>query len=203
MVAAIHHPPTIINAYLAAKIGPSFGSSGTTYFFPTLPTQIDDLINTFPQSNGVFGVYDRMFKMRREAFPYIKCEQLLYYFYSVGEDAQKNMIITQQEISDLLDNGDDSAKDLNEWAAANIDYETIDSKPCFFHNFKIYQLEETRDIVDFATARTYAGNKIIIDYDWHPEYVYQGAPCEKIGIVKGSFTCIKTDENKLVWDKNT
>jgi hypothetical protein len=38
----------------------------------------------------------------------------------------------------------------------------------FFHNFKIYQLEETRDIVDFGTARTYAGNKIIIDYDWHP-----------------------------------
>jgi hypothetical protein len=78
------------------------------------------------------------------------------------------MVITQQQISDLLDNGDDSAKDLNDWAAANLDYGTIESKPCFFHNFKIYQLEETRDIVDFGTARTYAGNKIIIDYDWHP-----------------------------------
>jgi hypothetical protein len=77
------------------------------------------------------------------------------------------MVITQQQVSDLLDNGDDSAKDINEWAQANLDYETIDSKPMFFHNFKIYQLEETRDIVDFGTARTYAGNKIIIDYDWH------------------------------------
>jgi hypothetical protein len=37
----------------------------------------------------------------------------------------------------------------------------------FFHSLKVYQLQETRDIVDFATARTYAGNKIIIDYDWH------------------------------------
>jgi len=176
MTAVIHHPPTIINAYLAAKIDPGFnpddsigGSEliGTTYFFPTLPTQIDALTETFPDSNGVFGVYDRMFKMRRTPFPYIKCEQLLYYFYSVGNDAQKNMVITQQQVSDLLDAGDDSAKDLNEWAAANPTL-WAESKPCFFHNFKIYQLEETRDIVDFGTARTYAGNKIIIDYDWHP-----------------------------------
>jgi hypothetical protein len=176
-MATIHHPPTIINAYLAAKINPGFnpddsigGSEpiGTTYFFPTLPTEIDALTETFPQSNGVFGVYDRMFRMRRSPFPYIKCEQLLYYFYSVGEAAQENMIKVQQQVSDLLDNADDSAQDLNEWAVANLDYATLDSKPVYFHNFKIYQLEETRDIVDFGTARTYAGNKIIIDYDWHP-----------------------------------
>ena len=167
MAAVIHHPPTIINAYLAAKIDPGFNAQGTTYFFPTLPTEIDSLIQTFPQSNGVFGVYDRMFKMRRVPFPYIKCEQLLYYFYSVGDDAQKNMVITQQQVSDLLDSGDDSAQDLNAWAAANPGTWNTESKELFFHNFKIYQLEETRDIVDFATARTYAGNKIIIDYDWH------------------------------------
>ena len=168
MAAVIHHPPTIINKYLAAKIDPGFNSQGTTYFFPTLPTQIDALTETFPDSNEVFAVYDRMFKMRRMPFPYIKCEQLLYYFYAVGDNATTKMVITQQQVSDLLDNGDDSAKDLNEWATENLDYDTIDSKPCFFHNFKIYQLEETRDIVDFGTARTYAGNKIIIDYDWHP-----------------------------------
>lgn len=167
-MALIHHPPTIINKYLAAKIDTGFNSQGTTYFFPTLPTQIDALTETFPDSNEVFAVYDRMFKMRRMPFPYIKCEQLLYYFYAVGDNATTKMVITQQQVSDLLDNGDDSAKDLNEWAMLNLDYDTIDSKPCFFHNFRIYQLEETRDIVDFATARTYAGNKIIIDYDWHP-----------------------------------
>ena len=37
----------------------------------------------------------------------------------------------------------------------------------YFHDFKIYQLEEARDIIDFGTARTYAGNKIIIEYCWH------------------------------------
>jgi hypothetical protein len=142
-----------------------------------------------------------MFKMRREAFPYIKCEQLLYYFYSVGDDAQKNMIITQQQISNLLDNGDDSAKDLNEWAAENEGEWDANSLPLFFHNFKIYQLEETRDIVDFATARTYAGNKIIIDYDWHPVNVYQGATCYKQGDTEGNFVCTEVD-NKLIWNKN-
>jgi hypothetical protein len=176
-MANIHHPPSIINAYLAANIDPGFnlddsigGSEpiGTTYFFPTLPTDIENLTTMFPQSNEVFAVYDRMFKMRRAPFPYIKCEQLLYYFYAVGQDATTKMVITQQQISDLLDSGDDSAKDLNDWAAANPGAWSLDSKPVFFHNFKIYQLEETRDIVDFGTARTYAGNKIIIDYDWHP-----------------------------------
>lgn len=186
-MALIHHPPTIINKYLAANIDPGFApdtsaSVGTTYFFPTLPTQIDALTETFPDSNEVFAVYDRMFKMRRMPFPYIKCEQLLYYFYAVGDNATTKMVITQQQVSDLLDNGDDSAKDLNEWAAENKrpnndpisptspsgKYWDDESLPMFFHNFKIYQLEETRDIVDFGTARTYAGNKIIIDYDWHP-----------------------------------
>jgi hypothetical protein len=185
MAAIIHHPPTIINKYLASKIDPNFEldmdsltlsdpplqgtrTVGTTYFFPTLPTDIENLTTTFPQSNEVFAVYDRMFKMRRTPFPYIKCEQLLYYFYAVGENATAKMVITQQQISDLLDRGDDSAKDLNEWAASNQGAWEDESKQCFFHNFKIYQLEETRDIIDFGTARTYAGNKIIIDYDWHP-----------------------------------
>jgi hypothetical protein len=172
MTATIHHPPSIINKYLGSKVDERF-DSGTTYFFPTLPTDIDSLTQTFPQSNGLFGVYDRMFKMRRTPFPYIKCEQVLYYFYATGDSAKgwgptEQMVHIQQMVSDLLDSGDDSAKDLNEWAAENQELWLPESKPIFFHNFKIYQLEETRDIVDFATARTYAGNKIIIDYDWHP-----------------------------------
>jgi hypothetical protein len=171
-MATIHHPPTIINAYLAAKIGEGFAPDKTTYFFPTLPTEIESLTTTFPDSSGLFAVYDRMFKMRRQPFPHIKCEQLLYYFYSVGTDAQTNMIELQQKINDLLDSGDESAQEINKWARDNNALwdgsdGTGGSLPVSFHSFKIYQLEETRDIVDFGTARTYAGNKIIIDYDWH------------------------------------
>ena len=174
MSVVIDHPPSFINAFLQQKLGPDFGAIP---MFPTVPTDmaslaqgftIDDLTEgTLFSFNGNAAIYDRMFKMRRMPFPHIKCEQLLYYFYAVGVDATTKMVITQQQISELLDNGDDSAKDINEWAAQNQGSWSDESKPVFFHNFKIYQLEETRDIVDFGTARTYAGNKIIIDYDWH------------------------------------
>ena len=45
----------------------------------------------------------------------------------------------------------------------------------YFHQFKIFQLEEARDIISFGTARTYAGNKLILNYDWHePSPIYSG-----------------------------
>jgi len=81
---------------------------------------------------------------------------------------------------ELLDREDESAQELNAWISSKIitvngesvvNFGTANSpeyfNPVFFHRIKMYQLEETRDIVDFGTARTYAGNKIIIDYDYH------------------------------------
>lgn len=179
---AIYYPPAFINAYMQEKIteyfsdNPLNGFTGdsTLPFFPTSPTDINSMIETFPNGNGQFAVYDRMFKMRRGPFPHIKCEQLLYYFYATGQNPIPFMIEVSQKVQDLLDNGDESAQDLNAWAKLK----QASSQPLvddagevlplpFFHNIKIYQLQETRDIVDFGTARTFAGNKIIIDYDWH------------------------------------
>lgn len=161
---AIYHPPTFINAYLQSKLGEDFDVP----FFPTSPTAIDDLTETFPES-ATFCVYDRMLKMRKSPFPHIKSEQLMYYFYSKGPNAIENVINVTQEIQDLLDREDESAQELNEWIKNNPQTgpdNKIMPKP-FFHRLRIYQLQETRDIIDFGTARTYAGNKIIIDYDWH------------------------------------
>ena len=36
-----------------------------------------------------------------------------------------------------------------------------------FHNFRVYQADETRDILELASAKTVYGNKIIIEYDYH------------------------------------
>jgi hypothetical protein len=185
-MAAIHHPPTIINAYLAAKVDPRFSADINTTsvtqntgamfpdtpanvfkFLPTAPTDINVLTETFPEGNGVFAIYDRMLRMRKMPFPHIKCEQIMYYFYSFGEGSVEDMIITQGLVEELLNGGDESAQNINDWARQNTELWSADSKPIFFHNIKIYQLQETRDIIDFGTARTYAGNKIIVDYDWH------------------------------------
>jgi hypothetical protein len=89
------------------------------------------------------------------------------------------MIQTQEAVLRLLDRGDESAEELNAWCANRrvrltpekdgVD-QVIDLDNMFlFHNFKVYQLEETRDIIDFGTARTFGGNKIIIDFDYHQD----------------------------------
>jgi len=191
MSIIIDHPPSFVNVFLQQKLGPEFGAIP---MFPTVPTDmagfaqgftIDELTEGTKFSfNGNAAIYDRMFKMRRLPFPHIKCEQLLYYFNALEENAVPNLIRITQKIQDLLDRGDESAEDLNSWILSTLEVSTDleTSRPVatipgngtfyvpYFHNFKIYQLEETRDIVDFGTARTYAGNKMIIDYDWHAVY---------------------------------
>lgn len=133
-------------------------------FFPAGPNDINQLTEMFPEG-GSMAVYDRMFRMRRGPFPHIKCEQLLLYFYHTATNSQENMIRVQEAVMRLMDRGDESAQELNSWVQGK----TFDGMSCefFFHDFKIYQLQEVRDIIDFGTARTYAGNKIIIDYDYH------------------------------------
>ena len=167
------YPPIFINKYLAEKVSEYFDGNFVLPFFPTTPTDIDALTETFPTSQGTFAVYDRMFKYRRSPFPHIKSEQLLYYFYKTQGDSELMMQISQL-VYDLLDRGDESAEDLNLWlqkkqSSSNpiVDDLGVPFDPVYFHTIRMYQLEETRDIVDFGTARTYAGNKIILDYEYH------------------------------------
>ena len=53
---------------------------------------------------------------------------------------------------------------------SSCDRKCSSKKAVFFHSFKLFQLEETADIIDFGTARTWAGNKLIIDYKYHLNY---------------------------------
>lgn len=188
---AISYPPIFINDYLREKLAgllPPQGISVDVPFFPTSPSTIEQLTQGAVLNNQgqLFAVYDRMFKMRRKAFPHIKDEQLLYYFYSLDIPV---MVDATQYIADLLDRGDESAQDLNDWIATKVEISDGEKKyikrdsqgnidkeflPVYFHEIKIYQLEETRDIIDFGTARTYAGNKIIIDYCYHTKGYSEG-----------------------------
>jgi hypothetical protein len=199
IMPTIVHPPVLINAYLSTRISdtlPYFDGSSPFMFFPTSPTSIDELTETFPDAAAsVFAVYDRMFRLRRAPFPHIKQEQLLYYFYKTAGGPQP-LIETIQIVYDLLDRGDESAQELNHWLATERQrqiiedgysgtttannsvsgsVQTFDSIKIngtdflmpYFHELKIFQLEEARDIIAFGTARTYAGNKLIVNYDYH------------------------------------
>jgi hypothetical protein len=175
--ANIANTPVLwINRYLQSQISGIFQSdSGDTFanfpFFPSTPSTIDDLTEYFGTSTqGVAATWDRLIKMNRKGFPHIKCEQLLYYFYATGDDPVVKMVKIQEAVLRLMDRFDETAEEINNWCSnrrITLDDGTIVDNAFYFHNFKVYQLEETRDIIDFGTARTYGGNKIIIDFDYH------------------------------------
>lgn len=159
-----------INKYLGDKI-PALTGMDKFPFFPSTPSTINDLTEYFSRSTqGVVGTWDRLVRMRRLSFPHIKTEQVMYYFYANGSDPIMNMIRVQESILRLMDRGDETAQEINNWCMnrrVRLDDGTTVDNLFYFHNFKIYQLEETRDIIDFGTARTYGGNKIIIEYQYH------------------------------------
>lgn len=177
----LNTPMLWINKYLQEKLtviptvlGDSSGLG--VPFFPSSPSSIDDLTEQWVVINdvryptaGVLATWDRMFRMRRSPFPHIKSEQALYYFYATADNVTETMVQVQELVYRLLDRGNESAEELNEWAKSKAGTADVGGfRPKFyFHDFKVYQLEEVRDIIDFGTARTYGGNKIIIDYTYH------------------------------------
>ena len=163
----LNTPALWVNHYLQEKLEDL--GFGTVPFFPTTPSTINDLTESFPEG-GVMCTYDRLIRMRRNSFPHLKCEQLLYYFYATAENSTINMVKITEKILRLMDRSDETAEELNEWCQQvgqlTVEGDTIE--PNFnFHYFKVYQLEEVRDVIDFGTARTYGGNKIIIEFDYH------------------------------------
>jgi hypothetical protein len=172
----INTPVLWINKYLQSQISDIFQNDGgetnaTFPFFPSTPSTIDDLTDYFGRSTqGVAATWDRLIKMNKKGFPHIKCEQLLYYFYATGDNPVEKMVRIQESVLRLMDRFDESAEEINNWCSNRqirlSPTEVVDNM-FYFHNFKVYQLEETRDIIDFGTARTYGGNKIIIDFDYH------------------------------------
>jgi hypothetical protein len=166
----LNTPVLWINKYLQSKILEN--TALDTPFFPTLPSTINDLTSYFP-TGGTMATWDRLIKMNKKSFPHIKCEQIMYYFYANGENPIEKMVQIQEQVLRLMDRGDETAEEINNWCSnrqvnlgTSQNPDLIDNM-FYFHDFKVYQLEESRDIIDFGTARTYGGNKIIIEYDYH------------------------------------
>lgn len=178
-------PVLWINKYLEAKI--PLLTEIEVPFFPSTPSSLETLQREFPEG-GAMATWDRLIKMNRRGFPHVKNEQIMYYFYAQGSTPIVNMVKIQEAVLRLMDRYDETAEEINNWcsnrrvnlgSSANPD---LVENMFYFHNFKVYQLEETRDIIDFGTARTYGGNKIIIEFeyhqkpeltsnDWKPEYL--------------------------------
>lgn len=167
----LNTPVLWINKYLENKI---IGMTGIDKipFFPSSPSILDDLTGSFP-AGGVMATWDRLIKMNKKSLPHIKSEQILYYFYATAENTIENMVQVQEAVLRLMDRLDETAEEINNWCSnrsinvGTAQVPNIIDNMFYFHSFKVYQLEETRDIIDFGTARTYGGNKIIIDFEYH------------------------------------
>lgn len=175
MTESLLNTPTLwINEYLKEKLANLVGIG--VPFFPPSPSTINDLTDswvTIAGQNydyaGVMATWDRLIRMNRRSFPHIKQEQMLYYFYATQENVIETMVQVQEAVLRLMDRMDESAEEVNNWAKNKKITVGGQELSCrfYFHDFKMYQLEEVRDIIDFGTARTYGGNKIIIDYTYH------------------------------------
>jgi len=166
----LNTPVLWINKYLEEKI--PLLTNVEVPLFPSTPSILDDLTGSFP-AGGVMGTWDRLVKMNRKTMPHIKSEQIMYYFYATAENTIENMVQIQEAVLRLMDRLDETAEEVNNWCSNRVINLGTQNLPdyienmFYFHNFKIYQLEETRDIIDFGTARTYGGNKMIIDFEYH------------------------------------
>jgi hypothetical protein len=167
-IADTGFPPTFINAYVLAKLQ-EFGLIADTDLVTSpmvpaqFPTNIEDLYNDSLQirqtQSPLLMVYDRLMRFRSNAFYRTKKEQLVYFVYTADLD---KLINTVRVITDVLDREDAAAQDINSWCSKN-----MTGFNTFFHNVKVYQADESRDVAELASARTLFVNKIIVEYDYH------------------------------------
>ena len=175
-VSTTGFPPRFLNRYVAAQLA-EFGIIDATPETPLqagfdpmvpaqFPTNIEDLYNDTIQIRNIPSpiliVYDPMIRFRPTPFYRHKREQLIYFIYST--DVAK-LIDSVRIISDALDREDSAAQDVNKWLQDNPI--TGLTTNVFFHNIRVYQADESRDVAELASARTLFVNKIIVEYDYH------------------------------------
>lgn len=169
-------PPNFLNKYVNAQLaqfnllvtGPGeFEQAGLDPMIPAqFPTNIEDLYNDAiairAEASPILIVYDRLIRFRPSPFYRRKREQLIYFLYST--DVGK-LIDCVRVISDALDREDAAAQDINSWMLSNKN--VLPPLNVYFHNVRVYQADESRDVAELASARTLFVNKMIIEYDYH------------------------------------
>jgi hypothetical protein len=144
--------------------------------FPTTPANTEEVYNnllqTFPVGEPLMIMWDRLMRFRPNPLYVHKREQLLLFLYTTNFDKlmAANIIISQ-----ALDREDIAAVEVNKWMSTNRSLlePELGELNIFFRNMKVYQADETRDVVELASARTLYVNKLIVEYDYH---VYKHDP---------------------------
>jgi hypothetical protein len=90
--------------------------------------------------------------------------------YTIHSSSLDKVLGAHRVISEALGRMDASGEDVNLWAVKNPildEFGNAVTHNVYFHNFRVYQINETRDLLDLSSVRTIFRNKIIIEYDYH------------------------------------
>lgn len=152
-------------------------------YIPFVPAGITTDLNTFYNNlratSGFEGelpsviFYDRLIRLRNNPLHVGKREQALYTIHAKAEQAYKiGMVISQ-----ILDREDYSAQDLNKWMSKNKTQLKAKGYPMrvFFRSMRVFQIDESRDLLELQTFRGGTMHKYIVEFDYHfkdnPEFL--------------------------------
>ena len=175
-------PPSYINMYIKQQLsdfGILSGYEQMEPIFPVSPTNLDDVFKNYigapGEENPLLIQYDRMIRFRPNPFYAHKREQLMYTLYCTKMD---KIYDATRIIFESLDREDAAAQDINKYVQSEYNAGNITTPNVMFHNLRVYQADETRDLIELASVRTTYANKIIVEYDYHSKFL--GDSAEKI-----------------------
>lgn len=156
-------PATTINGYLwdvMKQIEPTFAKKygNKMPFFPLS----DAASGTKAWEDKTYIIYDRMIRLTRSPFPYIKREHLIYHVKGKEIDTLEWGLVIQH----ILDRMDDAAQDINDWNRS----QAIPAK-VYFHNLIVSQTDagdmgSPTTTRDFSTRPFYI-TRFIVDAQYH------------------------------------
>ena len=165
-------PGFIVNGYIEEQLKRfDIVSPAQTFssFIPVMSSSIDDLYGEFLSNDNslpVYIAYDRLSRFRPSPMYRHKREQMVYTIHGPLE----KVYATARVIQAALDREDAAAQDVNLWSSKNqnlIVGSSAVTQPIFFHNFKTFQMDESRDLLELAAVRGIYRNKIVVEYDYH------------------------------------
>lgn len=142
-------------------------------------TNIDAFYENLAATSGFEGelpsviFYDRLLRLRNSPFYVGKREQALYTISATASQAYKIGLV----ISQVLDREDVSAQDINKWMHDNKADLTAKGLPMrvFFRSMKVFQIDESRDLLELQSFKGGTMHKYIVEYDYHlkdnPEFL--------------------------------
>jgi hypothetical protein len=164
-------PPLLLNKYILGQLElhglytPNPNGMGEP-IITVQSTNIDDLFDEILPPDGLpfLIVYDRLVRLRPNSFYRNKREQLVYTIHSTDES---KMLDISRVIIEALDREDSSGQDINQWLLENKAALGSLNHNVFFHRSKVFQIDETRDLLELGSIKFNYRGKIIIEYDYH------------------------------------